>query len=81
MKNLLDMGENTGSDIRLSQLFDVGDEHDREIHFDWSDFLDSVRDDIQALAVYRYSVMLEGREGWVNMLDHDYQPPSPPSSK
>jgi len=75
------MRGNRESDIQLSQLFDVGDEHDCEIHFDRGDCLNSVRNDIRALAVNRCHRMLRSREERVNMLDHDYQSPSPTSSE
>ena len=66
------MGNNTESGIWLSRLFDVGDKHDCEIHFDWTRFLHALRDDIRVLAVNRCHRMLKGREGLVKMLDHDY---------
>jgi len=73
------MGDNTKSGIWLSRLFDVGDEHDCEIHLDWGGCLIEIRDDIWELAVNRCYGMMKGREGRVIMLDHDYQP-SPPTS-
>ena len=74
------MGNNTGSGIRLRQLFDVG-EHDCEIHFDWAGFLDALKDDIRVLAVNRCHRMLLWREGQADMLDRDCLPPSPPRSE
>jgi len=75
------MGDNTKSGIWLSQLFDVGDEHDCEIDFDWGCYLRRVRGDIRELAVNRCYEILEGREERVNMLDHDCKPPLPTSSE
>ena len=75
------MGDNTKSGIWLSQLFDVGNEHDCEIDFDGGCYLGGVRDDIRRLAVNRCYEMLRGRKERVNMLNHDSKPPPPTSSE
>jgi len=75
------MGENTGTDIRLSQLFDGSDTRGCEIYFDRGRFLRTVRQSIRVLAVDQCYEMLERREGWANVLGEDYRPLSPSRSE
>jgi len=67
------MKNNPDSGLWLSELIDIGPEHDEEIQFDWDCFLCEMEGHIRETAENRCCIMLNNAGKRAGELDSDYQ--------